>query len=140
MATLDRASAPRELNWWLRVRDAPQRRAYDPTLPADTRREWAKVFLLLVECGVSFAGHDHWGAASDAAFMQAKLIHELGPSPDDETWDPAALVRGILATTTLHPQTARQMAEKRTALPHDQILLLRRHKTEGTRDGDKSSA
>jgi hypothetical protein len=60
--------------------------------------------------------------------MRALLINELGPLPGDETWDPAALVRSVLATTTLHPQTAGELAHRWTALPPEDILLLRRHK------------
>ena len=92
ITTLTEASAPTEINWWLGVRIMPQSRAYDRTLPPDIRREWAMVFLLLVEGSERFAGLDRWTAATDAAHMRALLINEFGPLPGDETCDPAALV------------------------------------------------
>ncbi|MFG1818797.1 hypothetical protein ACGFIF_33885 [Kribbella sp. NPDC049174] len=128
ITTLTEASAPTEINWWLRVRIMPQSRVYNRTLPADVRREWAMVFLLLVEGSERFADLDRWEAATDAANMRALLINELGPLPGDETWDPAALVRSVLATTTLHPQAASEMARRWRALPREETLLLRRHK------------
>lgn len=128
ITTLTEASAPAETNWWLRVRIMPQSRAYNRRLAADVRREWAMVFLLLVEGSERFAGLDRWEAATDAASMRALLINELGPLPGDETWDPAALVRSVLATTTLHPQAASELARRWRALPREEMLLLRRHK------------
>jgi hypothetical protein len=128
ITALTDASAPTEINWWLGVRIMPQSRVYDRTLPPDIRREWAMVFLLLVEGSERFAGLDRWAAATDAASMRALLINELGPLPGDETWDSAALVRSVLVTTTLHPQTANELARRWRALPREDILLLRRHK------------
>jgi hypothetical protein len=128
ITTLTEASAPTVINLWLRVRIMPQRRAYDRTLPAGTRREWAMVFLSLVEGSERFADLDRWTAATDVAHMRALLINEFGPLPGDETWDPAALVRSALATTTLHPRAAGELAHRWTALPREDILLLRRHK------------
>jgi hypothetical protein len=128
IATLTEQSAPTDLNWWLRARIAPQRRAYNRTSPPDVRRDWALVFLSLVDSSETFANLNHWTAATDAATIRALLINELGPIPGDTPWDPAALTQRVLATTTLRPEAAADLAREWKTLPRQEILLLRRHK------------
>jgi hypothetical protein len=125
--SLDATCAPPEVNAWLRIRLLPQHRAYDRALDADTRREWAEVFLSLVGCAERFAEYDSWEAALDRANMRALLINELGPV-GDETWNPDALLRNILSTLTLQPEGALALSQHWRDLPATEILLLQRHK------------
>jgi hypothetical protein len=132
MAALDRkAHRALRTNRPQLVAESPnrsQRRAYTRTSPPDVRREWALVFLSLVESSETFANLDHWTAATDAATIRALLINELGPIPGDTPWDPTALTQRVLATTTLRPERAADLAREWKTLPYQEILRLRRHK------------
>jgi len=128
MSTLSEDTAPRSVNWWLRTRWIAQRHVYDRTLSAEARREWAEVALSLTDHAERFAGYDRWSAAADGFNLRSLLIQELGSVPGDEKWEPAALVRSVLATVTLTPDQAGELAERWQTLPVEQVQLLRRHK------------
>lgn len=106
LRTLDEASAPREINWWLRVAVLPQQRAYDGSRPDSERREWAEVYLSLILAAKKFARLSKWDAAASAGNLRSLLITQLGSLPDHPVWDVAALVRDTLAVLTLTPDEA----------------------------------
>jgi hypothetical protein len=128
IATLTEETAPRSINWWLGARWVAQHHVYDRTLTAEARRGWADVALLLTQNAERFAGYERWSAATDEVNVRSLLIHELGPVPGDDKWDPAVLARDVLAIVTLAPQEAHELAAQWRALPREQVLLLRRHK------------
>jgi hypothetical protein len=128
ISTLHEDNAPQSVNWWLRTRWIAQLHAYDRTLAAEARREWAEVALSLTDRAERFAGYDRWSAAADAFNLRSLLIQELGLVTGDEKWEPAALVRSVLAAVTLMPGQATELAERWQTLPAEQIQLLRRHK------------
>ncbi|MFI5490349.1 hypothetical protein [Micromonospora echinaurantiaca] len=128
MSSLSEDTAPRSVNWWLKMRWVVQLRVYDRTLTAETRRDWAEVALSLTDYAERFAGYDRWSAAADAINLRSLLIQELGSMAGDERWDPAALVRSALAAVTLTPARARELAERWRTLPIKETALLRRHK------------
>jgi hypothetical protein len=125
---LDERQAPRGVNWWLRARWTLQLRAYDRTLDAESRQEWAEVFLVLVGCMQRFTGYDRWNADADRFNMRALLIRELGQVDGSTTWNADALARDVLATLTLSVGQARKQSQQWRSLPPGQILTLRRHK------------
>ena len=128
MSTLSEDNGPRSVNWWLRTRWIAQLHAYDRTLTAEVRREWADVALSLTDHAERFAGYDRWSATADACNLRSLLIGEIGSVPGDATWDQAALVRSVLAAVTLMPAQAGELAARWQTLPIEQIRLLRRHK------------
>ena len=128
MSTLSEDNAPRSVNWWLGRRWIAQFHAYDRTLTAEARREWAEVALSLTDRTVRLAGYDRWSAATDGLNLRSSMIQELGAVPGDEKWEPDALVRSFLAAVTLTPAQAGELAERWQTLPIEQIRLLRRHK------------
>jgi hypothetical protein len=127
---LDESRAPRDINWWIQVRwTTPQRNAYDTALADDARREWAEVFLLLVDCMARFTLYDQWRAAVDRVNIRALLIRELGQVDGSATWNADALAHDVLATLTLSPSEAREGSRQWQSLPKDQIRELQRHKS-----------
>jgi hypothetical protein len=128
LRTLDDASAPCDINWWLRTAVRPQQRAHDGSLPNFERREWAELYLSLIRASERFAGLSNWDAAASTGNLRSLLIAQLGSLPDHPVWDVAALVRDTLATLTLTPDEARSLAQDWPRLPTDQMRLLRNHK------------
>ncbi|GAB1689265.1 hypothetical protein [Krasilnikovia sp. M28-CT-15] len=129
ISDLDEQAAPRSVNWWIGIRQRLQHRVYDRDLPADLRREWGEVVLLLMDCAVRIAGGDPWSTAVGKFHLRGLLIRELGPVPGDTTWDQIALTREVLATTTLDVDHAREMAGHWRTLPTEEIRVLRQHKS-----------
>jgi hypothetical protein len=138
---LDESRAPREINWWLWARWPIQMRAYDTDLAAAARREYADLFLLLVDCMERFTTYDRWDAASDRFNMRALLIRQLGQVDGSATWNADALMRDVLAMLTLSPSQAREQADQLRSLlkapkagptldsaTADRILILLNHK------------
>jgi hypothetical protein len=125
---MDESRAPRGINWWLRVRWTPQRHACDFALADETRRGWADVFLLFVDCMEHFATYDRWMAAADRFHIRALLIRQLGQVDGSATWNADALAHDVLATLTLSPSQAREQSRQWRSLPIDRIRTLRNHK------------
>jgi hypothetical protein len=127
-AGLDESRAPRDINWWLQVRWTPQRHAYDTALVGETRRDWADVFLLFVDCMAHFTTYDRWKAAADRFNMRALLIRQLGQVDGCTTWNADALAYDVLAMLTLSPSQAREQTRQWRSLPTDRIRTLRHHR------------
>src|SRR5262245_41040315 len=127
-AGLTESRAPRDINWWLHVRWMPQRQAYDPALGDETRRDWADVFLLFVDCMERFTTYDRWTASADRFHMRALLIRQLGQVDGSATWNADALAHDVLPMLTLSPSQAREESRQWRSLPTDRIRTLRDHK------------
>jgi hypothetical protein len=125
---LDESRAPRDVKWWSYAYVTSQGNAYDAALADEARREWAAVFLLIVDCMERFAARDRWAAAAERFNMRAYLIHHLGQVDGSATWNADTLAHDILAMLTLSPRQAREQAEQWPSLPIDQIRALRHHK------------
>jgi hypothetical protein len=126
--SLDEATAPRSVNWWLGVRSIAQLRVYDSRSPADTRLGWAAVAIALTDCAARYAGLNQWSAARDICNMRVFVISKLGAVPERDFWDIGTLIEFVVAKLTLDPGAARDLAQRWRTLPTDQILLLRQHK------------
>jgi hypothetical protein len=109
---LDESRASRNINWWLQVRWTPQLHAYDTGLADDARREWADVFLLLIDRMQRFTTYGPWDAAADRFNMRALLIRQLGQVDGSTTWNADSLAHDVLAMLTLSPSEARRDARE----------------------------
>ncbi|MFC8823750.1 hypothetical protein ACFT9I_00115 [Streptomyces sp. NPDC057137] len=103
-------------------------RAQDGRLPAESRKQWAKLSLRI---NTRMHGDGPWDRARMTAHngrLRTMVIEELGPDPDDADWDPAAVVSDIVSAATLTPPQARDLSVRWQERPIEQIGLLRRAK------------
>jgi hypothetical protein len=128
VASLDEPRALRGVNWWLGARWTPQLHAYDNTLAGEARREWAEVFLLLVDGMDRFTTYDPWRAALDRFMMRAYVVSRLGQVEGSATWNADSLAHDILGMLSISPEQAREESQSWRSLAIDQIKTLRNHK------------
>lgn len=125
---LDGSRAPRDVDWWAYLYVTSQGNAYDTALADEARREWAEVYLLVVDCMERFTARDRWTLASERFTMRAYLIQHLGQVDGSATWNADALAHDVLAMLTLSPTQAREQAAQWRSQPIDQLRTLGHHK------------
>ncbi len=103
-------------------------RANDQRLPAELRKQWAKLSL---QVNARMHGDGPWDQARMAAhnfWLRTRMIEDLGPDPADSDWDAAAIASGIVNAVVLTPQQARGQSVRWQDQPSEQIGHLRRIK------------
>ncbi|MFF2641766.1 hypothetical protein ACFVUB_18175 [Streptomyces niveus] len=110
------------------IREIALSRAKDARLPAESRKQWAKLSL---HVNTRMHGDSPWDRARMAANngrLRTLVIEELGPDPNDSDWDPAAVVSDLVSAAALTPQQAFELSVRWQDRPIEQIGLLRRIK------------
>lgn len=110
------------------ARVAAQTHAYDPNLPDESRRQWAKLSLLANRL-VDAEGEGPLTRVNQQEFMlRMWVIDSLGPDDTDLDWCPEALAADTLRALRLTPAQAVALSDGWRDLPLDQIRRLRWHK------------
>ncbi|MGW7297492.1 hypothetical protein [Streptomyces sp. NPDC054829] len=109
-------------------RVAAQTHAYNPNLPEESRRQWAKLSLLANRL-VTAEGEGPLTRVKQQDFMlRMWVIDRLGPDDTDPDWCPEALAADTLRALRLTPAQAAALSDGWRDLPLDQIRRLRWHK------------
>ncbi|OQR65796.1 hypothetical protein B6E66_01580 [Streptomyces maremycinicus] len=110
------------------ARVAAQGHAYDPSLPQEARRRWAKLSLLANRRMLDDAEEPSARVAQQDFMLRMWVIDRLGPDDTDPDWSPESLASDTLDALTLTLAEAAGLAEGWRDLPIERISELRWHK------------
>ncbi|MFE5852655.1 hypothetical protein ACFQ61_05470 [Streptomyces sp. NPDC056500] len=110
------------------IREVALSHAENTRLPAESRKQWAKLSL---QVNARMHGDGPWDQARmtrQSCGLRTMIIEELGPDPNDSDWNPAAVASDIMSAMALTPLQARELSVRWQDRPIAQIGLLRRIK------------